>query len=181
MKMNKKNLLLHTCCAPCVTVPIERLQSEYEITCFFYNPNIQPREEYNKRLAELRNFTDQFKIPLIIAEYDVDRWMALVQGFENEPEKGKRCKICFAMRLEKAAAFASENGFYCFTTTLTLSPHKDSNLINQIGMAQRQYASTQFLLENFKKKDGYKRSLELSKDYNLYRQNYCGCSFSRKP
>lgn len=179
--MNKKNLLLHTCCAPCVTVPVERLRTEYEITCFFYNPNIQPQEEYDKRLAELRNFTDQFKIPLIIGEYDVDRWMALTQGFENEPEQGKRCKICFAMRLEKTAVFARENRFYCFTTTLTLSPHKDSNLINQIGIAQRQDDTIHFLQENFKKKDGYKRSLELSKDYNLYRQNYCGCIFSRKP
>ncbi|HEX9971358.1 MAG TPA: epoxyqueuosine reductase QueH [bacterium] len=178
--MNKKNLLLHTCCAPCVTVPVERLRTEYEITCFFYNPNIQPQEEYDKRLAELRNFTDQFKISLIIAEYDVDRWMALIQGFENEPEQGKRCKICFAMRLEKTAAFARENGFSCFTTTLTLSPHKDSNLINQIGIALRQDDTIHFLQENFKKKDGYKRSLELSKDYNLYRQNYCGCIFSRK-
>jgi predicted adenine nucleotide alpha hydrolase (AANH) superfamily ATPase len=179
--MNKKKLLLHTCCAPCATVPIERLQMEYEITCFFYNPNIHPQEEYDNRLAELKNFTDQLNIPLVIAEYDVERWMALAKGFEDEPEKGKRCTICFTMRLNKAAEFAQKNRFSYVTTTLTVSPHKNSNLINQIGRAQCHDNTIQFLEENFKKQDGYKRSLELSRDYNLYRQNYCGCVFSHIP
>lgn len=178
--MNKKKLLLHTCCAPCVTVPIERLRADYEITCFFYNPNIHPEEEYDKRLAELTHFAEQLNIPLVIAEYDVNHWMELVRGLEAEPEKGRRCKVCFAMRLQRTATFARENGFSCFSTTLTLSPHKDSNLINQIGSAQQEDANIQFLEENFKKRDGYKHSLELSRAYNLFRQNYCGCIFSQK-
>jgi len=178
--MNKKQLLLHTCCAPCVTVPFERLRADYEITCFFYNPNIHPEEAYNKRLAELTNFADQLKIPLVIAEYDVNHWMELVRGLEAEPEKGRRCKVCFAMRLQRTATFARENGFSYFSTTLTLSPHKDSNLINQIGIEQQRATNIPFLEENFKKSDGYKHSLELSRVYNLFRQNYCGCIFSQK-
>lgn len=179
--MNKNKLLLHTCCAPCVTVPIERLKMEYEVTCFFYNPNIHPQEEYENRLAELKNLMGQLNIPLVIAEYDVDRWMALVKGFENEPEKGERCTICFTMRINKAVEFAKNNGFSLVTTTLTVSPHKNSTLINQIGREQCHGDTVQFIEENFKKQDGYKRSLVLSRDYNLYRQNYCGCVFSQRP
>lgn len=179
--MNKKRLLLHACCAPCATVPIERLQTDFEITCFFYNPNIHPQEEYDHRLAELKNLMGHLNIPLVIAEYDVDRWMALVKGSENEPEKGERCTICFTMRINKAVEFAKNNGFSLVTTTLTVSPHKNSTLINQIGRAHCHGDTVQFLEENFKKQDGYKRSLELSRDYNLYRQNYCGCVFSHRP
>lgn len=179
--MKKEKLLLHVCCAPCSTVPIERLNDEFDITCFFYNPNIQPEQEYERRLAELKRFADQIKIPLLIGDYDVNVWNELVTGFEQEPERGNRCKICFTRRLAKTAALAKENGFCCFATTLTLSPHKDSPVINEIGLAQCQATGIIFLEENFKKRDGYRRSLELSAYYHFYRQYYCGCRFSRKP
>lgn len=178
--MKKEKLLLHACCAPCSTVPIERLNDEYDITCFFYNPNIQPEQEYERRLAELKRFADRIKIQLVVGEYEVNLWNERIAGFEQEPERGNRCTICFTMRLAKTAAVAKENGFCCFTTTLTLSPHKDSHLINEIGLAQCQERGPAYLNENFKKKDGYRRSLELSAYYHFYRQNYCGCRFSHK-
>jgi len=178
--MNRQKLLLHTCCAPCVTVPIERLESEYEITCFFYNPNIHPTAEYLQRLNELTNLAKEFNIEIMVQEYDSDRWFELVKGLEDEAEGGKRCSVCFKMRLEQAAKFAKENGFDYFTTTLTISPHKNAKLINRIGSELNEQQRIQFLKADFKKRDGYKRSVELSKIYNLYRQNYCGCVFSRK-
>ena len=174
-----KKLLLHACCAPCMTVPIERLQSEYDITGFFYNPNIHPEEEYKKRLNEITNWTQQKNIPLIVHEYDVDRWHELVKGLEKEPERGKRCTVCFRMRLQQTAILAKQKGFDWFTTTLSISPHKNANIINQIGKKLRDQIGVQFLEANFKKKNGFKRSIELSKKYNFYRQNYCGCIYSR--
>lgn len=175
-----KRLLLHTCCAPCVTVPIEKLQSEYNITSFFYNPNIHPEAEYRQRLLELEKLLNTLKTKSIIHNYDSDRWFEFVKGLENEPEGGKRCAVCFRMRLEQTALFAKQEGFNVFTTVLSISPHKNAPLINQIGNELVKQHQVQFLETNFKKQDGFKRSIELSKKYNLYRQNYCGCVYSRR-
>lgn len=177
--MNKKKLLLHSCCGPCSTVPIERLRSEFEIVCFEYNPNIHPEKEHRIRVEELVALTKQLEVELIVSEYNPDYWFSLVKGLENEPEGGKRCEICFRMRLEHTAKFARQNGFDVFTTTLTISPHKNAALINKIGAEIAEKENVPFLESNFKKKDGYKRSIELSKIYDLYRQNYCGCIYSR--
>jgi len=178
--MNKKKLLLHSCCGPCSTVPIERLQSEFEIVCFEYNPNIHPEKEHQLRVDELKTLAEQVGVDLIVSEYKPEQWFDLVKGFENEPEGGKRCEICFHMRLEHTAKFAQENSYDFFTTTLTISPHKNAKLINKIGAEIAKQEKVSFLEFNFKKKDGYKRSIELSKIYNLYRQNYCGCIYSRR-
>ena len=178
--MKQPKLLLHTCCAPCVTVPIERLESGWEITSFFYNPNIHPEQEYQQRRDELKGYARQSGVEVVESQYDVDRWFELVKGLENEPERGKRCEVCFRMRLEQTARFAQENGFDCFTTTLTISPHKNAKQINKIGAELADLYGVKFLAADFKKKDGYKRSVELSKQYNFYRQNYCGCVFSRR-
>ncbi|MCD4664850.1 MAG: epoxyqueuosine reductase QueH [Bacteroidales bacterium] len=173
-------LLLHTCCAPCVTVPIERLKSEYNITSFFYNPNIHPEAEYRQRLLELKKLLNTLKTKSIIHNYDSDRWFEFVKGLENEPEGGKRCAVCFRMRLEQTALFAKQEGFDVFTTVLSISPHKNATLLNQIGNELAKQHQVQFLEANFKKQNGFKRSIELSKKYNLYRQNYCGCIYSRR-
>ncbi|MFZ5519374.1 MAG: epoxyqueuosine reductase QueH [Candidatus Zhuqueibacterota bacterium] len=178
--MNKKKLLLHSCCGPCTTVPVERLWDEYEIVSFEYNPNIHPETEHQLRLTELDRLTDELGIDLIVAEYDPERWFSLVKGLETEPEGGERCAICFRMRLERAAMFAKENGFDFYTTTLTISPHKNAERINKIGAEIARQHGVNFLECNFKKKDGYSRSIELSKAYQLYRQNYCGCIYSRR-
>lgn len=176
--MQKPKLLLHTCCAPCVTVPLERLKSDYEIVCFFYNPNIHPAEEYWKRLAEIENLAKKLNFQMLVAEYDSEHWFERVKGLENEPEGGARCKICFEMRLDKTAQYAKQEGFDIFTTTLTISPHKNATLINQLGEDLSKRYNVEFLAANFKKRDGFKRSLELSRELNLYRQSYCGCIFS---
>ncbi|MBC8180796.1 epoxyqueuosine reductase QueH [candidate division KSB1 bacterium] len=176
--MNK--LLLHTCCAPCITVPLERLQSEFEITGFFYNPNIHPEQEYKKRLHEIKRWTQQTGIPLIVQNYETSRWFELVKGLEDEPEGGKRCDVCFRMRLEQTAALAKQKGFDCFTTTLSISPHKNATAINLVGNEVGKKFGVQFFEANFKKKDGFKQSVELSKNYGFYRQDYCGCIYSRR-
>lgn len=178
--MQKQKLLLHTCCAPCVTIPMERLESDYEISCFFYNPNIHPKEEYIHRLKELQNLAKQLNFKIVIHQYDADRWLELINGLEDEPEGGERCAICFRIRLQETAKYAKKQGFDVFTTTLTISPHKNAILINQLGSELDEQYNIKFLAANFKKKDGYKRSIELSNKYNLYRQNYCGCIFSRR-
>lgn len=175
-----KKLLLHTCCAPCVTVPLERQQSEFEITAFFYNPNIHPEEEYSKRLNEITAWTQKTGIPIIVQKDDTERWFELIKGLENEPERGKRCTLCYRMRLEKTAIVAKEKGFDCFTTTLSISPHKNAAVINLIGNEVAAQFAVQFIEANFKKKNGFKQSVELSKKYNFYRQDYCGCIYSQR-
>jgi len=175
-----KKLLLHTCCAPCVTVPVERLQPDFQITCYFYNPNIHPKKEYLKRLNELKKLLDDFHIEMIVADYEVKRWLQLVRGLEDVPEGGKRCEVCFRMRLEQTARFARENNYDAFTTVMSISPHKNADLLNRIGNELSQEFGVDYIEANFKKKDGFKRSVELSKKYNLYRQNYCGCIYSQR-
>jgi predicted adenine nucleotide alpha hydrolase (AANH) superfamily ATPase len=171
-------LLLHICCAPCSTEVTRRLASDYEITGFFYNPNIHPREEYGVRLTEHERFSKEIGINYIEGDYDPETWFERTRGFENEPEGGKRCQACFALRLEETAKLAEEKGFDVFTTTLTLSPHKNARLINSIGKRIGQDYGVRFLFADFKKKDGFKHSLDLSREHNLRRQNYCGCVYS---
>ncbi len=175
-----KKLLLHMCCAPCVTVPLTRLKTEFEITGFFYNPNIHPENEYKIRLDELRSYLDQLDVELIVGEYDTKRWFELVRGLENEPEGGKRCEICFKMRLDRTAKFAKNHNIDFFTTVMSISPHKNAALLNEVGKEFGLKYGVQFFEANFKKKDGFKQSVMLSRQHNMYRQNYCGCVFSQK-
>lgn len=175
-----KKILVHTCCAPCATYSFEKLiNDKINFAGFFYNPNIFPEDEYKRRLNELIKFFD-LKNYLLIKEKDSSEvWLSAVKGFESEKEGGKRCEICFKLRLEKAAVFAKQNNYDGFSTVLTISPHKNSNLINKIGKELSEKHDIFFLEENFKKNDGFKKSLKLSKEYNLYRQSYCGCIFSQ--
>lgn len=171
-----EKLVLHICCAPCAVYPITALEGRFDLTLLFYGPNIHPEDEYKRRLDSAR----LLKVPLVELEYDVDRWYALTNGFEKEPEGGKRCSICYRMRLVRTAAYAKENGYKYFTTTLTLSPHKPASVINPIGESIAKEYGLVFLAEDFKKKDGFKKACQLSKEYGLYRQRYCGCEYSRR-
>ena len=177
---DKERLLLHTCCAPCSPYVIELLQREFKLSAFFYNPNIHPLEEYQRRLEEIKQFCKKVSIELITGNYDLDEWFHLTRGMEDEKEGGKRCELCYQIRLEKAANVAHTNGFRHFTTTLTVSPHKKAKVINQIGRElQKRYPVT-FYEADFKKHDGFKKSCKLSKKYGFYRQNYCGCVYSQR-
>jgi len=173
-------LLLHCCCAPCTSSVLERLQSDYEITVFFYNPNIDTLEEYKKRATEMNKLQPVKPVELIISDYCPDDFKTAFEKYPDEPEGGKRCRVCFELRLGKTVALAESGGYDFFTTTLSVSPHKDMALINEIGSKLAgECENLKFLSADFKKQDGYKRSIELSKQYGLYRQNYCGCSSSR--
>lgn len=174
-----EKVLLHTCCAPCATASIERLIDKYCLIAYFYNPNIHPEKEYNIRKNEIIKLTDYYNIELIIGDYDKDNWFRTVKGFEKEPENGKRCELCFLLRLENTARKAAELGINKFTSTLSISPHKNFEKIKKISEKIAVNYNMEFLPENFKKKDGFKRSIELSKRFKLYRQTYCGCCFSR--
>lgn len=186
LEKDKPRLLLHSCCGPCSTAVIERLLPDYDITVFFYNPNITDSNEYEKRLTSQlmvidyfnKNLSPENKIDFIEGRYDPDEYFKLVSGYEEEKEGGRRCSLCFDMRLEETAIIAKEKGFDTFTTTLTVSPHKSYDIISQIGKSLSEKYKVEYLDGNFKKKDGFKRSIELSKEMNLYRQNYCGCQFS---
>lgn len=181
----KQKILLHSCCAPCSTAVIERLKDEFDIVIFYYNPNIYPEEEYLKRKAEeikylnhLNEMDYELKISMLDCDYESEKFYEKTKGFENEREGGARCAICFRLRLEETAKKAKELGFDVFGTTLTVSPHKNAELINSIGLSIEKEYDVKFLVSNFKKQNGYKRSVELSKENNIYRQNYCGCEFA---
>lgn len=179
-----KTLLLHVCCAPCSSAVLERLGNIFEITIFFYNPNIDTLEEYNKRLLELEKFLSSFKtkypVSLVAADHRSEEFKKMAHGLENEPERGIRCYECYKLRLSETAKVADENNFDYFATSLTLSPYKNGKWLNEIGEELGKNIQTNYLYSDFKKKNGYKRSIELSKEYNLYRQDYCGCIYSRK-
>jgi len=183
----KPKLMLHSCCGPCSTAVIERLTGDYNITIFFYNPNITEKEEYEKRKAEQIKFLETYnqkvsgdeKVSFIEGEFFPQEFFQAVKGLEEEPEGGKRCTECFKLRLERTAAEAKLNGYELFGTTLTVSPHKNYLLISKIGRDFSLIYGLSFLDMDFKKKAGYQRSIELSKEYGLYRQNYCGCCFSK--
>ena len=172
--MENKNILLHTCCAPCAAPSGERLKEEgWNITLFYSNSNIFPEAEYLKRLDSANKLASIWKVPLITDSWDHEQWRKYVKGHEKEPEGGSRCSLCFEFNLKRTADKAKELGFTAFTTTLTLGPYKNSKVIFDIASV-----FPGFMEFNFKKKNGFLRSVELSKEYGLYRQNYCGCEFS---
>lgn len=177
-KKNKPGVLLHICCAPDSTAVYERLSPDFEVFGFFHNPNIHPANEYRKRLTEARSVARELGFPLVETAFDPKSWNRAVMGMEGEPEGGDRCAVCFRLNLRAAARKAQELGIPFFTTTLTISPHKDSERILKIGRETGLEFGVSFLGENFKKKGGFRRSLELSRDLGLYRQSYCGCRFS---
>ena len=181
---NKKKLLLHACCAPCSSYVIEYLSKYFDITILYYNPNIDTKDEFTKRLTELERFVKQFKtenfVNVISLGYNSNDYLKEINGLEKEKEGGLRCLKCFNLRLEKACIYAKENNFDYFTTTLTISPHKNSKILNEIGHELEIKYGMNYLYSDFKKKEGYKRSIVLSCEYNLYRQDYCGCKFSKK-
>ena len=169
-------VLLHICCAVCAASCLERLRKQgYEVTGFFYNPNIHPPGEYLKRLQEIEELARQQNFPLIVGDYDMEAWSLETKGLGQEPEGGKRCAKCFRLRLEKTKKITQERGFNFFTTTLTIGPHKNAQMVNEIG---QDLAGDLFLTRDFKKQDGFKRAQELARQYSLYRQDYCGCIFS---
>ena len=175
-------LLLHACCAPCSSAVLERIGNYFKVTILYYNPNITNEDEYRKRIDEIKRFISSFKTkyPISLEEgnYDPNEFFDIAKGLEKEPERGKRCYLCYKLRLNETAKIAEKLGFDYFCTTLTLSPHKNSNWINEIGEELNNKYNSTYLYSDFKKKNGYKRSIELSSEYNLYRQNYCGCVYS---
>ena len=177
--MSKDTVLLHICCAPCATSVIETLKNDgYEVIGYFYNPNIHPESEYQTRLNEFEKLASNMALQTIISTYTPEIWLEQTKGMEDEPEGGNRCKICYGLRLEHTAKTALGKGYKFFTTTLSVSPHKPVNIINSVGQGVGEKYGINFLPYDFKKKDGFKKSIELSKKYNLYRQTYCGCKYS---
>ena len=186
-------LFLHSCCAPCSSAVLERLRAFFRITVFYYNPNISPREEYEFRKEEQKRLIEElnrmaatdiatdnlYHIEMVDADYEPKLFLEAVKGLEKEPEGGARCRECFELRLSKTVAEAVERGADYVTTTLTISPLKNASLLNEIGEALCEETHVKWLPSDFKKKDGYKRSIELSEEFGLYRQNYCGCAFSK--
>ena len=183
-KSRVPRLLLHSCCAPCSSYVLEYLSDYFEITVFYYNPNISPAEDYEKRAAEqqhlIRELPAKHPIHLVVGAYEPERFYAVSRGLEQVPEGGERCFRCFRLRLEEAAKMAAEGGFDYFATTLTISPLKNAQKLNEIGEELSELYQVEHLPSDFKKKNGYKRSVELSALYGLYRQNYCGCVFSKR-
>ena len=183
-KMKRENrdfsICLHVCCGPCSTHPIEFLSQYFEVTVLYYNPNIDEEAEYAKRKAEQIRFLKETGWANVFdCDHDAEAFKKISQGLENEPERGKRCYLCYALRLEKTAEIAKANGFAWFATTLTLSPHKNAEWLNESGEKVGGRSALNYLCTDFKKKGGYYRSLELSKQYDLYRQDFCGCKFSK--
>lgn len=178
-----KRLLLHSCCAPCSSYVIEYLSQYFQITVFYYNPNISKEEEYRKRVAEqkrfIREFPAKYPVDFLEGDYEPKEFFQTVKGYEQCSEGGERCFLCYEMRLKKTAQEALKGAFDYFTTTLTISPLKLSVKLNEIGLKLEAEYGVSYLLSDFKKREGYKRSIELSKEYGLYRQNYCGCVYSR--
>lgn len=180
---NKPRLLLHSCCGPCSTEVISYLKDYFEITVFYYNPNIEPEEEYIHRKKEQIRFLKEYKdakISFLDCEYDNASFKEIAKGLEQVKEGGARCNKCFYLRMKKTAEVAKEKGFEYFGTTLTVSPHKNSTMINEIGEKISEECNIKYIYGDFKKNDGYKKSIELSKTYNLYRQNYCGCLYGKE-
>ena len=182
-KIDKKpKLLLHSCCGPCSSYVISYLRDYFDITIIYYNPNIYPYDEYIKRKEEQKRLLKEMTnddVKLLDCDYENDKYVELIHGLENEPERGRRCTKCFLLRLDKTAKIAKDNGFDFYGTTLTVSPYKNSELINMIGEKLASDYCVKWLYGDFKKHDGYKKSIMLSKKYNLYRQNYCGCIYAR--
>jgi predicted adenine nucleotide alpha hydrolase (AANH) superfamily ATPase len=179
-KLYKLKMLMHVCCANCAIHPLNILKDKFDITMYFYNPNIHPEEEYQKRLSNAEKVSRITKIPLITGNYihDLKKWFKLTEKLKDLPEGQERCNKCFKIRLEKTALFAKKNGFDIFTTTLTISPHKNQQTINAIGNEISQKFDISFFIADFKKQDGFKKTMQLAKELKIYRQNYCGCLYS---
>lgn len=177
---SKPKLLLHACCGPCSSYVVEYLSKYFDITIYYYNPNTYPKDEYVRRMFELKKFIKKFnnRIKIIENEYYPEEFYKSIKGLENNGERSKRCYNCYKLRLENSAKYAKENEFDYFTTTLSISPYKDAEWINEIGKELEKKYKVKYLFSDFKKRNGYKRSLELSKEYKLYRQEYCGCVYS---
>lgn len=180
----RPRLLLHACCGPCSSAVLEQLRRIFDITVFYYNPNTWPEAEYRRRGEELakllRQLPGEGTVDLAEDPYRPEEFYQAVAGLENEPERGGRCTVCYRLRLSRAAAYASAHGYDWFCSTLSISPHKDAARLNAIGLELEKEYGVRWLPSDFKKKEGYKRSLELSREYGLYRQAYCGCEFSAK-
>ena len=175
----RSSIVLHACCAICSGYPISYLkEAGYDVTVYFYNPNIYPEEEYQKRLNAQKALCSHFKCRLVIGEYEPEEFYRAVKGFENEPEKGLRCDKCFALRLEKTALFAKQNNIENFTTSMVISPHKNFEKISAAGQNTALKYGLNYLPINFRKNDGFLKTNNISKKLNLYRQNYCGCKFA---
>lgn len=177
-------VLLHSCCAPCSSQVLARLSDNFLVTVLYYNPNIEPFSEYEKRKEEQKRFIKSFpsknQISFLDCDYENEKFKVMAKGLENMPEGGERCHKCYTLRMEKTAILAKENNFDYFCTTLSVSPFKNSRVLNEIGnMLEKKY-DIKYLYSDFKKEDGYKKSIEYSKKYNLYRQNYCGCIYSKE-
>ena len=183
-KGEKKTLLLHSCCAPCSSYVLEYLSRYCYITDFYYNPNIYPPKEYDTRMEEQKRLVSQMPVLLPVrvveADYEPELFFEMIRGMERIPEGGERCFLCYEMRMRKAAAYAADQGFDYFTTTLSISPLKNAGKLNEIGLKLAEETGVPYLVSDFKKKNGYKRSIELSAEYGLYRQNYCGCVYSQR-
>lgn len=175
-------VLLHSCCGPCSSAVLEYLSRYFHITVFYYNPNIYPEEEYRMRVREQERFVGEFQaeypVLFVEGEYDTERFYEMAKGLEEEPERGARCVKCYRLRLAETAKWAKEKGFDYFTTTLSISPQKDSQVLNAIGKAVAEEYGVDYLFSDFKKKNGYLRSTQLAAEYGMYRQDYCGCEFS---
>jgi predicted adenine nucleotide alpha hydrolase (AANH) superfamily ATPase len=178
----RPRLLLHACCAPCSSYVLEYLSQYFSITLFYYNPNISPKEEYDKRVREverlLREMPLDSPVQFLPGPYHPEKFFAMAKGMENLPEGGERCFSCYRLRLEQAAQAAKADGYDYFATTLSISPHKNAQKLNEIGFALAEKYGVAWLPSDFKKRGGYQRSIVLSHDYHLYRQNYCGCIYS---
>ena len=180
---NPPRLLLHSCCAPCSSYTLEYLSRYFDITVYYFNPNISPKQEFDKRFEEQKRLISQmpFKnsVTLVEGDYNYDDFLEIAKGLENVPEGGERCFRCYKMRLESTARLAKEQSFDYFCTTLSISPLKNSQKINELGFEIEEKYGVKWLPSDFKKREGYKRSIQLSREYSLYRQNFCGCVFSK--
>ena len=177
-KKEARRILVHSCCASCASYVLEHLKENFEPVAFFYNPNIHPQSEYLLRLNEMRDLCNKLNIPLIEGSYDTDRWWELISPYSHLPERSERCKVCYRMRMKEAALLSAEMKIDLFTTTLSVSPHKVYRWIEEIGKNLEQETGVKFHPEDFKKKDGFKKSVELSRLHGFTRQNYCGCYLS---
>lgn len=175
-------ILFHTCCSPCACQPIrELLEAGFEVTVFYDNPNIQPKEEYDARLRELKKYLQELPgVKIIEGEYDVLEWLEKIKGLENEPERGRRCDVCYEFRLRRTAKRAGELGYEYFGSSLSISPHKKADKISELGQKIAKEYGLKFMDRDWKKMGGFQAACRLAKEHNFYRQNYCGCVFSKK-
>ena len=184
LKREVPTLLMHSCCAPCSSYCLSYLAEYFSITVLYYNPNISPKEEYDKRVQEqirlIGELPVRHAVSFVQGKYDPEHFYEMAKGLEDLPEGGERCFSCYEMRQREAAVYAKEHGFDYFTTTLSVSPHKNAEKLNEIGLSLEEEYQIPYLVSDFKKRGGYQKSIEYSREYHLYRQNYCGCEFSRK-